>query len=469
MSKNYLSMERSIVRIDASETGRPLEVRRQGIGIGGVSSEPLPERVAEAIGRLKPRLVRVFLQEYFDVYPDHGVFDWSRLDPYMDRIAEMGCKVLATVNLKPPVLFPEPGHDHWMPNNPEEYQEVIRALVRRYSLEKPIVTHWEHANETDIGETGGCPFLMTTAEDNHFFYKMLMEPVLEVFPQARVGGPAIANWKSPILKGFIDLCRENGTPLHFVSWHSYCSDCEDFIRQVTAVRELVEIYPVDGRPELMINEMNKGFDFQDMNHPDFHLVSVEEQAHQPLRAAFLAANLMGLIDAGLDWSHYYHAWDCGMHPAEFARFFSPTGVREVMYRHWNEFPLRYGLFSDDSRVRPQYFVYRLLQQMEGNRTGCVVESDDLHALASRREGQVAVLLSHYGKGADTDRLAILRFSELVPGRKRLTVFRIDEERRWDENTLELIPVESRRIDTLQEYHCQCYCPVNSVVAVFLED
>jgi xylan 1,4-beta-xylosidase len=469
MKQDYLSMARTVARVDASLAAEPFEPWRHGIGLGGVTHEPLPDGPVKALGKLKPRLVRIFLQEYFSVYPDHGVFDWSRLDPYMDALAGMGCKVLATVNLKPPVLYPRIDETAWLPNNAEEYQDVIRALVKRYSVDRRIVTHWEHANETDIGENGGCPFLITTAEENHSFYKMLIKPVLEVFPEAKVGGPAIADSGSPILKGFIRLCHDEKTPLHFVSWHSYNNDCRAFARQIESVRGMISIFDEAQRPELMINEMNKGFDFQDTEHPSYHLLSVEEQAHQPVRAAFLAANLIAMTDARLDWSHYYHAWDSSMRPVEFARFFSPSGVREVMYRHWNESPHRFGLFSDDGRIRPQYFVYSLLKKMEGDRVSCIVESGGISSLATRREGQVAVLLANYGPAANSNRIVILQFSGLKPGMKRMTLFRIDGDRLWDERELELKPVESRRVHVMPEFQCQAFCPENSVVAVLLQD
>jgi len=236
MEQNYFTMSRTVISVDSSDSIGIVEPWRQSIGLGGVTHEPLPEGPANALGKLKPRLVRIFLQEYFNVYPDHGVYDWSRLDPYMDALADMGCKVLATINFKPPVLYPKIDEKVWLPNNVEEYQDVIRALVKRYSIDRRIVIYWEHANETDIGENGGCPFLITTAEDNYEWYKILIKPVLEIFPEAKVGGPAIADSSNPILKGFIKLCHDGNTPLHFVSWHSYNNDCSAVTRQIASVR-----------------------------------------------------------------------------------------------------------------------------------------------------------------------------------------------------------------------------------------
>lgn len=54
----------------------------------------------------------------------------------MDALAATGAQVLATVNLKPPVLFPTVDQSAWRPTDVAEWQRVIYALV-----ERPIVTH----------------------------------------------------------------------------------------------------------------------------------------------------------------------------------------------------------------------------------------------------------------------------------------------------------------------------------------
>src|SRR5437870_5800406 len=74
------------VKVDASEVLGPLELWRHCICQGGVSPTPLPNRIVEATRKLRPRLIRVFIQEFFRIYPEHGRFDWGRLDPYMEAM-----------------------------------------------------------------------------------------------------------------------------------------------------------------------------------------------------------------------------------------------------------------------------------------------------------------------------------------------------------------------------------------------
>lgn len=469
MKKDFLALPRTYIDIDAGAVQGPFDGWRHSLGHGAVNSEPLPERVVEGVKKLKPRLIRIFLQEYFNVYPDQGVFDWTRLDAYMDSFAQTGAKVIATINFKPPVLFPEINHGIWRPNHVEEWQNVIYQLVKRYSVDKPIVTHWEHANEPDIGETGGCPFLMPTPEENHEFYAMLIKPILEAWPEARVGGPAMAYCYSPIFKGFIELCHKNGTPLHFVSWHSYHNDPKYFTDQVDYVgRILGSLYGEAERPEMFYDEINKGFDFQDMNNPSYYFISVEELAQSANRAAFLATTLLSLMETGVDRSNHFLIWDCCMHPREFKSFFSDEGARGVMYKHWNETPSRHGLFSQSGRVRPQYFVYQMLSRMGENKVSTRCEEELLKTQAAAGEGKVSVLMSNYSLKGDKDLIVTVRYTNLKPGPKKLTIFRIDDDQHWDSDALELMPVDQRMVDVMSEFEYQCYCPSDSVVMMTLE-
>src|SRR5436305_4873853 len=137
------------VRIKAEAPLRRLEAWRHSLGCGGINPEPLPERVVVGARRLQPRLIRVFLQEFFRIYPGGGRFDWSRLDPYMDALSRTGARVMAAITIKPKALFPRIDHSVWTPSDEGEWRKVVFELVKRYSVDRPLVTHWEIGNETD--------------------------------------------------------------------------------------------------------------------------------------------------------------------------------------------------------------------------------------------------------------------------------------------------------------------------------
>jgi xylan 1,4-beta-xylosidase len=465
MAKNYMALPRVKVHVDAGCSQGILEAWRHSIGQAGVNSQPLPPRVITGAHKLKPRLVRIFLQEYFNIYPAHGIFNWSKLDPYMDSFAQTGAKLLATINIKPPVLYPQLNQDIWRPNDINEWQQVIYQLVRRYSVEKPIVTYWEHVNEPDIGETGGCPYRIPAVEELHEFYALTIQPILQAYPQAKVGGPAPADYR--FAPRFIDLCARQKTQLDFVSYHRYDDDVLFFRSMAETLNEKLKSFP-GKHPELMINEWNKGFDKEEADTL-FDFVSVDEMAMQPRRAAHAASILLTMLDTPLDWSFYFLMWDNCMHPQEFASFFSPDGARDVMYKHWNEAPHRFGLFSENGKARPQYFVYQMLSRMGEERLAATSQHPDIRCLAARQEGQIAVMVVNFNQQCLQDRVVKLSFNHLKPGARQLRAYRIDDGLRWSDEILELIPYEERLVDVLPEFEYQCYSPADSVLMLTLED
>jgi hypothetical protein len=443
------------VAVDLAAEEGPLELWRHSIGHGGINSLPLPDRVVQGTAKLKPRLVRIFIQEFFQIYPEHGRFDWSRLDPYMDALARTGAKVVAAITIKPKPLFPKIDQAVWRPNDVAEWQRVVAALVRRYSVDRRIVTYWEIGNETDIGEHGGCPYLIRNASDYAAYYRMTVEPILATFPQAKVGGPAVANGSGELLPGFIDLCAKEGIRLDFISWHLYADDPRQHGRLADKYRTMLGTKFPDRRPEMLITEWNKGFD----------RISVEEQAFAPRRAAAAAAAILAMTDAKVDGSFYYHLWDQVCYVEQFRPFFRDPGI---MYRHWNEVPHRFGLFGVGQEVRPQYFVYQMLGRLEGRRVRARSAADDLRALAAKDRDQSAVLLVNYGLSSSRDVVATVRFSGLTAGRKILTVWRIDGTRSWSAKELELLPTERREVDVLADFACQVTSPADSVSLVVLQ-
>jgi xylan 1,4-beta-xylosidase len=146
-----------------------------------------------------------------------------------------------------------------------------------------------------------------------------------------------------------------------------------------------------------------------------------------------------------------------------------------MLRHWNEVPHRMGLFGVGEEVRPQYFVYQMLSRLGEERIAAQADEcvgappPDLRVLAARGERHVAALVVNCDLRASRDAVLTLQLSHLRPGRKRLTVYRIDAERRWSPEALELLPVERREIAVLGTFRCQIYSPADSVAMVTLAD
>jgi xylan 1,4-beta-xylosidase len=448
-----------LVEIDRSVTLGPAELWRHTLGVGGINTTPLPAAVVSGTRALRPRLIRIFIQQFFNVYPAAGRFDWSRLDPYMDALSGTGAKIVAALCIKPGPLYDQIDESVWRPNDVAAWQSVVKAMVQRYSVERDLVSYWEIGNETDIGEHGGSPFLIPDPADYVELYEMTAPVIRDTAPHVKVGGTAACWVTNEPLPGFVKHCRANGVPLDFISWHIYNDDWERHAWGVREGKRLVEGFP-GGPLELLVTEWNKSFD----------TISVADQAMDPRRAALVAADILAMADAELDWSFYYHLWDQVCDADEFKPFFSPTGV-QAMLRHWNEVPHRFGLFGERGEVRPQYFVYQLLGMLDDTRIQHRSECSDLHVLATTGESAASALLVNttLDAAAGVDRVVTVKYSGLEPGPHLLTVYRIDDARRWSPETLQQHPLEERVVVTGDVFEHQVFMPAHTVAMATLTD
>ena len=236
--------------------------------------------------------------------------------------------------------------------------------MKHYKDRGAGIQYWEITNEPDMGEDGGCPYRFKP-DNYNTYYKHTAAAVLRADPTARVGGPALANWKSPILPSFLDFCDREKVPVHFVSWHGYSNDPQSFRRSTEGVKKLLAMHP-SLHVETMLNEWNLA-----LMKPD-----ADNLAVQP---AFVVETIWNMIEAGLDYSCYYHIRDYHVEPATFSKFMSPHGVA-FMASWWNSMPQYDGLFDFQDEVRPAYFAFKLLARVTGQRVQ--LEATGVHALAA---------------------------------------------------------------------------------------
>jgi hypothetical protein len=89
-------------------------------------------------------------------------------------------------------------------------------------------------------------------------------------------------------------------------------------------------------------------------------------------------------EAGLDYSCYYHIRDYHVRPEIFSRFMSLDGTA-FMARWWNQMPQFDGLFDFQNRVRPAYFLFKLLSRLNGQRLPLQSSDPQVHGFAAYNE------------------------------------------------------------------------------------
>lgn len=353
------------VRVDFSRRTGPMEIGKIALGQGGLADEPMWEsRIAE-VRALRPRLIRLFVQEYFDLLPAKGRLHFDTLDRSVETILKTGAKPLMCLCFKPKLLFPKIDQDVVEPNDSKEWGRLIAGLVTHYRERGAGIQYWEVANEPDIGESGGCPYRFQP--DSYVrYYRQTVAAILRADPAARVGGPALAGVHSPILPALLDVCEKDRLPLHFVSWHIYSSDPQQIRKTIDFARDLLRKHPAL-KPETVLDEWN-----MDLMNPNL------DPRFQP---CFLLETAWQMKDAGLDWSCYYQIRDSHVNPDQFAPFMSPSGTA-FMARWWNWMPQFDGLFDYQNRVRPSYFAFKLLSRLTGERVGLTTTDPAVHGFAT---------------------------------------------------------------------------------------
>ncbi len=353
------------VKVDFGKEVGPMNMERMSLGQGGLSEEPmLAGRITE-IRALKPSILRIFVSEYYDVIKAPGKYDFRTLDSMISNIRATGATPFMSFALKPKLFYPKADHDITDPNDYAGWEKFVYDVVKYYLNKKAGITYWEVGNEVDLGESGGTPYRFKP-EAYARYYKHTVAAIRRADPKAKVGGPALAWYKSPILPELLRVCSNEKIPLDFVSFHHYNNNPLVFREQILYVKKLIGEYAAL-KPELIMNEWN-----MDLGNPPL------DPRFQP---CFVAETIWQMKDVGLDWSNYYHIKDWYVNFDTFARFFSPEGTA-FMARWWNRQAQFSGLIDYQNQIRPAYYTFKLLSRMAGNQI--IVESNNskVHGFAS---------------------------------------------------------------------------------------
>jgi xylan 1,4-beta-xylosidase len=353
------------LKVDLANPGNPLNIDHIALGQGGLSDDSIWGNRIPEIRALHPRLIRLFIQEYFDVMPEAGRYNWSTLDPAVDAITEAGATPLMTIAIKPHALFPKVDETITDPTDYAAWEDLISAMVRHYRERASKPYYWEIANEPDIGEDGGCPYKFTP-EGYARYYQHTALAIRKADPDAKIGGPALANPNSPLFPELLRSVKEKGLPLDFISWHIYNNDPEKIRATVERKKEQLREFP-SLHPETILDEWNMSLSNTETD-PRFQPALVAETAWQ-------------MIDSGLDFSCYYHIRDYHVVQEQFAPFMSAQGAANMAW-WWNRKPQYDGLFDYQNHVRPAYFTFLLLSRLTGQRLEVTSSDKRVHGFAT---------------------------------------------------------------------------------------
>ena len=397
--------------VSSRRSADTIDLTRFSLGQGGLSPKPTFDPHIDQLALLRPQTLRLFLQEYFDLYPDHGRYQFETLDRAVESVLATGAKPILCLCFKPRVLYPQINQEVVHPTDYREWDELVYRLVkhlnetRRYGVE-----YWEVGNEPDIGEDGGCPYRFQP-EDYLSYYTHTAEAIVRADPRAKVGGPALAGYRSRIGDALLDHCAAGKAPLHFFSWHLYDNDPQRFRSSIREVKGKLARHPSLQHVETVLDEWNMSLENPVLN-PRF----------QP---AFILETTRAFLEEGLSRSAYYHIRDSFVDPVVFSRFMSPAGTA-FMAHWWNVLPQYDGLYDNQGRVRPAYYAFQLLGLLRGEELKVEGTNDQVRALATKNEGWMQLVFWSFGEGLAEGGIDItVKFLPLREGKFRL--IRLDAE------------------------------------------
>ena len=368
------------VTVDPALAGTNIDLTRYALGQGGLSDQPMFDPHIDNLRQLHPQTIRIFVQEFFNLYPEHGHYHWTALDKVIETIEATGAKPLLCLCFKPARLFPKIDQRLVHPADYAEWEELISQLVRHCNQERRFgIEYWEVANEPDIGEDGGCPYLFSPA-DYLTYYDHTVEAIRRADPAAKVGGPALAGYNSDIGSALIEHCGKGSAPLDFFSWHIYQSDPEYFRKSIREIKERLAKFSRLKAAETIIDEWNMSLDEPGLD-PGF----------QP---SFVLETTRCFLEEGLIRSAYYHIRDAFVDERQFAKFMSPKGAAFVA-RWWNDTPQYDGLYDNQGQVRPVYDIFKLLSLLKGQELRVEGLSKNIHALAVKNESTIEIVFWNF--------------------------------------------------------------------------
>lgn len=365
LMSGYVFAQTADVKIGFGEDLGPMKMEQMALGQGGLSEEPMLASRKTEIKALHPAIIRLFVSEYYDVIPARGKYHFNTLDSMVSDILMTGAKPFMSFCLKPKLFFPVIDQDMVEPNDYKKWEQFVYDVVKHFLDRGAGITYWEIGNEVDLGEDGGTPYRFKP-ESYVRYYKHTTAAILRADPHAKVGGPAVAWYKSPILPELVRACAAEKLPLHFISWHHYNNSPTVIRGQIDYIKELLGKYP-DLHPETIMNEWNV-----DLFNPPL------DPRYQP---CYVAETIWQMKDAGLDWSCYYQIRDWYVSYETFEKVFSPHGAA-FMTRWWNRQAQFSGLIDYQNQIRPAYYAFKLLSRMAGNQLKVSTTNDKVHGFAT---------------------------------------------------------------------------------------
>lgn len=368
----------------------PLPRPWRNLAQGGESADYRFTEVINQVKSLHPEYIRIdHIYDFYEPVKRDGqgqlTFDWSKLDPVLDDIAQMGAKPFVSLSYMPPAI--SRGDIVDKPNNWGEWQLVIQRTIEHISGRsgKNISNvYYEVWNEPDLFGNW-----KTYGDKNYLeLYRYAARGAMSVkgAQPFKFGGPAITAFYSSWADSLFDFVEKNNLRFDFFSWHRYHLDVEKYMEEAKAVDLALEKYPrLLLSVEKIISEWgldsenNAGYDG---NWAAAHMTAVMTELPVWVDKAFVFEIQDGKDPAGKE---YWGRWGLITHK-EFG-----------------------------SKAKPRFRAIALLEQLGDERLALGGKGSWVRGLAAKKETVIQTLLVNYDtRGLHVEKVPVT-YSQVRPG------------------------------------------------------
>jgi len=367
--------------VNVASASGSVDLSRFTIGQGGLSSGRMTQPITGAIKSLRPKQIRLFIQEYYGINPSAGVYSWTKFDPVIQDILDTGALPYMNICNKPAYMFTGlPDATVVTPNSWIVWKTMVTALVNHVSSQFGLTgLYWEVMNEPENGESGGCPYLFPSdGVALEAMYANTRAAILAADSTAKVGGMAFVG-ESATASNFFNVAHANGDVFDFVSIHRYTSDPNLQPSDLQAALDAAG-YSSGSIPEYL-TEWNTNFNGTFSNAEGAAYVCVATAKMQN-----------SLYTVG---SHFYHLQDVIANATDFNFMAS-----DIMQTTWTGAPISTSLGMHDyaGNRLSYYFALKYLRNIVGNHIPLTINSD-VCALACVNGASLDAVLWNYSSGA----------------------------------------------------------------------
>ena len=334
----------------------------------------------------------------FDADPeDPASYDFQLTDEYLRVIELAGTKTFYRLGNK---------IEHWSkkygtlpPKDFHKWAVICEHIIRHYTEGwadgfHMDIEYWEIWNEPDLDPDDSTHKRCWGGTKQQFFelYDIAAKHLKSCFPHLKIGGPALAyrtDWAE-------DFLAQLDAPLDFFSWHTYGNDPLAIGKKNLFFRQLLDKHGYTNT-ESILNEWNyvKGWD------GDNWIQTLKDE--KSLKgAAFIAATMCISQKTPLDMLMYYDARPCGMNG-----MFNTDLVCECLKGYYP-----FKAFNT---------LYKLGTEVQS------VDADDCWICAAKKDGQAAVMLSHFTEDPNATQDYRLQLNQLTDGSPvKVSFYLLDE-------------------------------------------